>query len=140
MTSGVQANTRFRILLPAVVIVVVTWLIFWMAQGFSTICILMGPCPGRDVRVAPALLFGGIMLAPMTAVILTSLVRSPIGWLVRLSYVLLVGLAVAGYAVVNFVGGFGVDAPFLAGFIGICGTTVLAYLGIAGLRREASAA
>ena len=140
MTSGVQAKTRFRILLPAVVIVVVTWLIFWMAQGFSTICILMGPCPGRDVRVAPALLFGGIMLAPMTAVILMSLVRSPIGWLVRLSYVLLVGLAVAGYAVVSFVGGFGVDAPFLAGFIGICGTTVLAYLGIAGLRREASAA
>jgi hypothetical protein len=140
MTSGIQTKPRFRIWLPAVAIVVVTWLIFWMAQGFSTICILVGPCPGRDVRVAPALLFGGIMLAPMTAVILMSLVRSPIGWLVRLSYVILVALAVAGYAVVNFVGGFGVDAAFLAGFFGICGTTVLAYIGIIGLRRETSVA
>jgi hypothetical protein len=59
---------------------------------------------------------------------------------VQLSYVILVALALAGYAVVNFVGGFGVDAPFLAGFIGICATTVLAYLGILGLRRETSAA
>ena len=68
-----------------------------------------------------------------------SLVRSPVGWLVRLSYVALVVLAVVGYAVINFSGGFGVDAPFLAGLLGICGTAVLAYLGIAALRRETSA-
>ena len=101
MTSGSQMKPRFRIWLPAVAIVAVTWLIFWMAQGFSTACILVGPCAGREVRVAPALLFGGMMLAPMTAVILMSLARSPIGWVVRLSYVVLVALAVVGYAVVN---------------------------------------
>ena len=139
MTSRKQTKTRLGMWLPAVAIVVTSWLIFWVAQGFPMACNLVGPCPSRDVRVAPALLYGGMMLAPLIAVILMSLVRSPVGWLVRLSYVALVVLAVVGYAAINFSGGFGVDAAFLAGLLGICGTAVLAYLGIAALRRGTSA-
>jgi hypothetical protein len=135
-----QTKPRLGLWLPAVAIVFVTWLVFWIAQGFPTTCNLLDPCPSRNVRVAPALLFGGTMLAPLIAVILTSLVRSPVGWLIRLSYVVLVALAVAGYAVINFSGGFGVNGPFLAGLLGTCGTAVLAYRGIAALQRETSAA
>jgi len=139
MTSRKQTKNRLGMWLPSVAIVVVSWLIFWMAQGFPTVCNLVNPCPSRDVRVAPALLYGGLMLVPLIAVILMSLVRSPVGWLVRLSYVALVVLAVVGYAIINFSGGFGVDAPFLAGLLAICGTAVSAYRGIAALRRETSA-
>ena len=127
---------RLGWVLPAVAIVVVTWLVFWMAQGFPTMCALVTPCPGRDVRVAPALLFGGMMLAPLLAVILMSFVRSPTGWLVRLSYVVLVVLAIVGYGAVGFSGGFAVTATFLAGLLVTCATGVLAYVGIASLRRQ----
>ena len=107
-----------------------------MAQGFPTACNLLDPCPGREVRVAPALLFGGMMLAPLAAVILMSVLRSPLGWLVRLSCVTLVLLAVVGYAVISFSGGFGVDAAFLAGLLATFGTALLACVGIIALRRE----
>jgi len=80
------------------------------------------------------------MLVPLIAVILLSLFRSPVRWLVRLSYVALVVLAVVGYGVINFSGGFVGDADFLAGLLGICGTAVLAYSGIAAFRRETLAA
>ena len=139
MTSRKPTRTRLGMWLPSVAIVVVSWLIFWMTQGLPLACNLVGPCPSRDVRVAPALLYGGMMLAPFIAVILMSFLRSPVGWLVRLSYVALVVLAVVGYAVINFNSGFSVDAPFLVGLLGICGTAVLAHLGIAALPRETSA-
>ena len=99
-------------------------------------CNLVAPCPERDVRVAPALLFGGMMLAPLAAVILMSVVRSPVGWLVSLSYVALVLLAVVGYVVISFSGGFGVDAAWLIGLLATGGTAVLAYVGTVALRRE----
>ncbi|WP_146070968.1 hypothetical protein [Cryobacterium sp. Y57] len=136
MTSNIRMKTRLGLVLPAVAIVVVTWLVFWMAQGFPTMCNLVAPCPGRDVRVAPALLFGGMMLAPLAAVILMSVVRSPAGWLVSLSYVALVLLAVVGNGVISFSGGFGVDAAFLIDLLVTCGTAALAYLGTVALRRE----
>lgn len=99
-------------------------------------CNLVAPCPGGDVRVAPALLFGGMMLVPLVAVILTSVVRSPAGWLVSLSYVALVLLAVVGYIVISFSGGFGVDTAWLIGLLVTCATAVLAYVGTVALRRE----
>jgi hypothetical protein len=102
-------------------------------------CTLVAPCPGREVRVAPALFFGGMMLASLAAMILMSVVRSPSGWLVRLSYVSLVLLAVVGYVVISFSGGFGLNAAFLAGLLGTCGTALLAYVGIIALRHETSA-
>ena len=77
-----------------------------------------------------------MMLAPLAAVILMSVLRSPVGWLVRLSYVTLVLLAVVGYAVISFSGGFGVDAAFLAGLLATFETALLACVGIIALRRE----
>ena len=136
MTAHIRLKSRLRLLFPAVGIVVVTWLVFWMAQGFPVACNLLDPCPRREVRVAPALLFGGMMLAPLAVVILMSVLRSPVGWLVRVSYVTLVLLAVVGYAVISFSGGFGVDAVFLAGLLATFGTALLAYVGIIALRRE----
>ncbi|WP_129590534.1 hypothetical protein [Cryobacterium aureum] len=136
MASHIRLKSRLGLVLPAVAIVVVTWLVFWMAQGFPTACNLMGPCSGRDVRVAPALLFGGMMFAPLAAMILMSVVRLPAGWLVRVSYVALVLLSVVGYVVISFSGGFSVDAAFLAGLLGTFGTALLAYVGIIVLRRE----
>lgn len=96
MTSNLRLKTRLGLVLPAVAMAVVTWLVFWMAQGFPTMCNLVAPRPGRDVRVAPALLFGGMMLAPLAAIILMSVVRAPAVWLVSLSYIVLVLLAVGG--------------------------------------------
>ena len=136
MTAHIRLKSRLRLVFPAVGLVVVTWLVFWMAQGFPTACNLLDPCSGREIRVAPALLFGGMMLAPLSAVILMSVLRSPLGWLVRLSYVTLVLLAVVGYAVISFSGGFGVDAAFLAGLLATFGTALLACVGIIALRRE----
>ena len=136
MTSNIWLKSRLGLVLPAVGIVVVTWLIFWMAQGIPTACNLVAPCPERDVRVAPALLFGGMMLAPLAAVILMLVVHSPAGWLVSLSHIALVLLAVVGYVVISFSGGFGVDATWLIGLLGTCGTAVLAYVGTVALGRE----
>ncbi|WP_140425608.1 hypothetical protein [Cryobacterium sp. N19] len=136
MTSNIRLKNRLELILPGVATVVVTWLVFRMAQGLPTMCNLVAPCPGRDVRVAPALLFGGMMLAPLAAVILMSVVRSPAGWLVSLSYVALVLLAVVGYIVISFSGGFGVDAAWLIGLLVTCATAVLAYVGTVALRRE----
>lgn len=136
MASSIWKN-RQDLVLPAVAIVVVTWLVFWMAQGFPTICNLVAPCPGRDVRVAPAFLFGGMMLAPLGAVILMSFVRSPPRWIVQLLHIILVLLAVVGYGVISFSGGFGVTAGFLLGLLGICGTAVLAHVRIIAQPRRA---
>jgi len=136
MTSNTQIRSRLGVVLSAVAIVAVTWLVFWMAQGFPTMCNLVAPCPDRDVRVVPALIFGGVMLAPLVAVILMSFVRSPAGWVIPMSYVVLVLLAVVGYGVICFSGGFGVTSDFLVGLLGICGTVVLAYVGIGALGHE----
>ncbi|RJT90746.1 hypothetical protein D6T64_03155 [Cryobacterium melibiosiphilum] len=124
--------------LPAVGIVAVAWLVFWMAQGLPTACALVAPCPGPDVRVMPAVFFGGLMLAPLIAVILMSFVRSPESWVVRLSYAFLVLLAVVGYGAISFSGGFSVTGTFLLGLLGVCGTAGLAFAGTSALRRELS--
>ncbi|RJT87608.1 hypothetical protein D6T64_13440 [Cryobacterium melibiosiphilum] len=124
--------------LPAVAIVAVAWVVFWMAQDLPTACALVAPCPGPDVRVMPAVFFGGLMLAPLTAVILMSFVRSPESWLVRLSYVVLVLMAIAGYGAISFSGGFSVTRTFLLGLLGVCGTAGLAFVGTNALRRELS--
>ena len=64
-----------------------------------------------------------------------SVLRSPVRWRVRLSYVTLVLLAVVGYAVISFSGGFGVDTAFLAG-LATFGTALLVCVGIIAFRRE----
>ncbi|TFD91357.1 hypothetical protein [Cryobacterium serini] len=140
MTSNIRLKNCLGLVLPAVAIVVITWFIFWMAQGLPTMCNLVAPCPDSDVRVAPALLFGGMMLAPLAAVILMSVVRSPAGWLVSLSFVALVLLAVVGYVVISFSGGFSADAAWLIGLLVTCGTAALAYVGTVALRRKTRAA
>ena len=50
MTSNIRLKSRLGLVLPAVGIVVITWLVFWMAQGIPTMCNLVAPCPGGDVR------------------------------------------------------------------------------------------
>ena len=76
MTSNIQTRSRLEVVVAAVAIVAVSRLVFWIAQGFPTMCNRVAACPGRDVRVVPALLFGGAILAPLIAVILMSSVRS----------------------------------------------------------------
>ncbi|MFC5932181.1 hypothetical protein [Cryobacterium melibiosiphilum] len=138
MPSDVMTRNRLGVVLPAVGIVAVAWLVFWMAQGLPTACALVAPCPGPDVRVMPAVFFGGLMLAPLIAVILMSFVRSPESWVVRLSYAFLVLLAVVGYGAISFSGGFSVTGTFLLGLLGVCGTAGLAFAGTSALRRELS--
>ena len=136
MPSDVSTRNRLGVVLPAVGIVTVAWVVFWMAQGLPTACALVAPCPGPEVRVMPAVFFGGLMLAPLIAVILMSFVRSPESWVVRLSYAVLVLLAVVGYAAISFSGGFSVTGTFLLGLLGVCGTAGLAFAGTNALRRE----
>ncbi|QNA92205.1 MULTISPECIES: hypothetical protein [unclassified Microbacterium] len=99
----------YREILPALAILLVTWLLLWMAQGIPTLCALANPCPAPDVRVAPALLFGGLMLIPAVVLIAFPAIGRPTAAGVRVvAYVLLVGLAVVGLGAVLFSGGFSI--------------------------------
>lgn len=98
--------------LPAVCILLAAWLLMWLAQGVLTVCALAYPCPAPDVRVAPALLFGGLMLAPAAALILTAGGGRSWGRVRTLSYIVLVGLAVVGLGAVLFSGGFTIPLTF----------------------------
>ncbi|MBS1699526.1 MAG: hypothetical protein JST25_14110 [Actinobacteria bacterium] len=98
-------------LLPAICILLATWLLMWLAQGIPTLCALANPCPAPDVRVAPAMLFGGLMLVPAAALVLISRSGPSWAWARRLFYIVLVGLAVIGLGAVLFSGGFTV--PFV---------------------------
>lgn len=98
-----------RRILPALGLLFVTWLLMWLAQGLPTVCALAFPCPPPDVRVAPALIFGGLMLVPMLALLMISINGRPRNeWVALLSYVALVGLAIVGLGAVLFSGGFGI--------------------------------
>ncbi|MCI0156052.1 hypothetical protein KNO15_05000 [Leifsonia shinshuensis] len=94
--------------LPAIGILIATWLLMWLAQGVPTVCALAYPCPADDVRVAPALTFGALMLVPVAVLIATAGTRRPFEGMRLLAYVLLVGLAVVGLGAVLFSGGFAV--------------------------------
>lgn len=93
-------------ILPAVAIVLVAWAIMWVAQGIPTLCALASPCPAPDVRVAPAVLFGGLMLVPTAVLLLTASTGRSVGWIRTIAYVVLVGLALVGMVTVLFSGGF----------------------------------
>lgn len=83
------------------------------AQRIPTLCALANPCPAPDVRVAPALGFGGLMLVPMLVLVVSSVLGRPRGeWLRIASSVVLVGLAVVGLGAVLFSGGFTVPFVF----------------------------
>lgn len=94
--------------LPAVVVLLVTWLLLWLAQGVPTVCALAFPCPTPDVRVAPALLFGGLLLVPTAVLLLTSGSRHGRSGIRAVAWVLLVVLAVVGIGAVLFSGGFSI--------------------------------
>ncbi|UAJ78247.1 hypothetical protein IT072_13325 [Leifsonia sp. ZF2019] len=97
---------------PALCILLTTWVLLWLAQSVPTVCALAYPCPDPDVRVAPALLFGGLMLVPTASLLLTARGRCSAGWVRGLSYTVLVGLAVVGLGAVLFSGGFGIPSMF----------------------------
>ncbi|MGR6741354.1 hypothetical protein ACU6RU_04860 [Microbacterium sp. F1-18] len=100
-------------MLPAIVILLATWLLMWLAQGIPTLCALADPCPAPDVRVAPALLFGALMIVPTVALVLSARGDGrPWKWLRPLSYTALVALAVVGLGTVLFSGGFTVPLVF----------------------------
>ena len=105
-TDGAERAGMALKVLPAVCILLATWLLLWFSQGVAGVCALAYQCPAPDVRLAPALLFGGLMLVPTVALILTA--RNGRSWAgVRiLSYIVLVGLAVVGLGAVLFSGGF----------------------------------
>lgn len=92
---------------PALGILLATWLLMWLAQGIPTVCALAYPCPPPDVRVAPAVLFGGLMLVPAIVLLLPAVRRPRNAWIVIAAYAVLIGLAVVGLGAVLFSGGFG---------------------------------
>ncbi len=94
--------------IPAIGILIATWLLMWLAQGVPTVCALAYPCPADDVRVTPALTFGGLMLVPAAVLFVTAFSRRRFEGVRLLAYVLLVGLAVFGLGAVLFSGGFAV--------------------------------
>lgn len=98
-------------MLPAAAILLVTWSVLWAAQGIPTPCALASPCPPPDVRVAPALLLGGLMLVPTAVLLLTAAAGRSLGWVRAGAYVVLVGLALIGLGAVLFSGGFTI--PFV---------------------------
>lgn len=94
-----------RLLLP-VYILVGTWVLMWLAQGIPTLCAPVNPCPEPDVRVAPALWFGGLMMIPTAVLGFTWRAGPRLEWVRVVAWVLLVGLAVVGLGAVLFSGGF----------------------------------
>jgi hypothetical protein len=93
-------------MLSAVAILLVSWAVLWAAQAIPTLCALASPCPAPDVRVAPALLFGGLMLVPTVVLLLTAAAGRSIGWVRNVAYVVLGALALVGLGAVLFSGGF----------------------------------
>ena len=74
---GPSGSTRSSIsprTIPAIGVLIATWLLMWLAQGVPTVCALAYPCPADDVRVTPALTFGGLMLVPAAVLFVTSLI------------------------------------------------------------------
>ena len=107
MQSDLRHRRRLaRRVLPPVAILLGTWLLMWLAQGIPTVCALALPCPAPDVRVAPALWFGGLMLIPTGILVGTAQAVPAWQWVRLVAYVLLIGLAVVGLGAVFFSGGF----------------------------------
>jgi hypothetical protein len=99
--------------LPAIVILLATWLLLWLVQGVPVLCALANPCAAPDVRVAPAMLFGALMIVPTAALVLTARGGERAWkWLRTLSYIALAGLAVVGLGAALFSGGFTVPFVF----------------------------
>lgn len=105
--TGERKSPALKVL-PTVIILLVTWVLMWLAQGIAGVCALAHPCPAPDVRVAPALLFGGLMLIPAAVLVVTAWGNHSVNWVRVLSYVLLIGLAIIGMGAVLFSGGFSV--------------------------------
>lgn len=103
--SQARAATR-RVLLPSIFVTVSVWLLMALAQGIPTLCALAMPCPAPDVRVAPALIYGGLMLLPVLAIVWVSRRPQRRGWLLGPAYLVLGVLAVVGLGTVLFSGGF----------------------------------
>lgn len=97
----------------AVVLSLATWVSLWMIQGIGIYCALAGPCPDSDVRVFPAVLFGGLMLVPLSVIVLTAVGERPGAGraaLLWVSFAALVLLAATGIALSLFTGGFAVPS------------------------------
>ena len=100
--------------MPALGILLAAWLLLWLSQGIPTVCALAYPCPEPDVRAAPALVFGGMMLAPVAVLLVRAVSGRPRGeWVLVAGYVVLVGLALGGLVTVLFSGGFAFHPPWL---------------------------
>jgi apolipoprotein N-acyltransferase len=82
-----------------------------LIQDVSVVCNGVQLCPGPDVRVAPALSFGGALLVPLGVILLRTRKRIPdpdlpVMWVVFAALVL---LAAIGLLWALFSGGFGVS-------------------------------
>lgn len=101
-----------RVLLPSVIVAVVVWGLMALAQGMPTLCLLARPCPAADVRLAPALLYGSLMLVPLLAIAWVSQRPHQRGWLAAPAYIVFGILALVGLASVLFSGGFFLALPW----------------------------
>ena len=106
MDTDVTPSRALRRAWPAICIVLVSWLLLALAQGIPTVCALAYPCPAPDVRVAPAVVSGALLLLPLTVVLVPAAHRPRNAWVVTVAYAVLVILAVVGLATVAFSGGF----------------------------------
>ncbi|SDT08852.1 hypothetical protein [Microterricola viridarii] len=99
-----------RVLLPPVIVVLVTWALMALAQGIPTVCALAFTCPAPDVRLAPALSYGALLLLPLLALAFVAERPHQRGWLAAPAYIVLGVLCLLGIGTVLFSGGFAV--PF----------------------------
>jgi hypothetical protein len=86
----------------------ITWFLLWRIQSIPLSCALAYPCPRPDARVHPALLYGGLMIVPLVAII-TARVSMPTIYrrvVVRASCAAMILLALIGIAAALFAGGF----------------------------------
>lgn len=102
----VETPARRRVLLPPVIVVLVTWALMALAQGLPTLCALANPCPAPDVRLAPALIYGALLLLPLLALAFVAERPSARGWLAAPAYIVLGVLCLLGLGTVLFSGGF----------------------------------
>jgi|GEM_PF-1802859 len=113
MEATAPGRERVREVVPAIAMLLAGWAAMWLMQGLPTLCALARPCPDEDVRVAPALAFGGLMLLPVAVLGMRAIGGRPRGEGVLIAcYVALLGLALAGVVTVLFSGGFAVRLPW----------------------------
>jgi hypothetical protein len=94
--------------LLALTVLLAAWLLLWRIQSIPMFCALAYPCPRPGARLFPALLYGGLILIPLSSIVWVQLSR-PRKYrnaILGTAFAALILLPLVGIAAALFAGGF----------------------------------